>query len=137
MNIVILSGAGLSAESGIATFRDKDGLWENHAVEDVATLDGFTRNPALVHSFYNQRRGELLAVKPNAAHFALSKLEKAAGIELFHVTQNIDDLCERAGGTKVVHMHGELLKSSCLMCSEIFDARQDIGVYSACPPMRL
>ena len=133
MKIVVLSGAGLSAESGIETFRDQGGLWENHSVDDVATLDGFTKNPAFVHNFYNQRRKELMIAEPNVAHFALVELEKVQGIELFHVTQNIDDLCERGGSSEIIHMHGELLKSRCLLCAEIFECYDDIGIYSTCP----
>ena len=121
MKIVVLSGAGLSAESGIETFRDKDGLWENHPVDEVATMDGFTANPMLVHKFYNERRRQLQKVKPNAAHYALAELEGCPEVELFHVTQNIDDLCERAGCENVVHMHGELLKCRCLMCAQVVD----------------
>jgi NAD-dependent deacetylase len=132
MKIVVLSGAGLSAESGIETFREKDGLWNNYPVNEVATLEGFTDNPALVHGFYNERRRKLQTVKPNAAHYALAELENSPGIELFHVTQNIDDLCERAGSKKVVHMHGELLKCRCLMCSEVVCRDRDTNTELKC-----
>ncbi len=133
MNIVVLSGAGLSAESGIETFRDKDGLWANHPVDEVATMDGFTANPTLVHNFYNERRRQLKDVSPNAAHYALAELEKTPGIDLFHVTQNIDDLCERAGEKNVVHMHGELLKCRCLMCSTVVKWNGDTNIDLECP----
>ena len=133
MKIVVLSGAGLSAESGIETFRAKDGLWENHSVDAVATFEGFAADPNLVHKFYNDRRRQLKEVEPNAAHYALAKLEKMPGIELFHVTQNIDDLCERAGATRLVHMHGELLKCRCLTCSKVIKWECDAGIDAKCP----
>ena len=133
MKIVILSGAGLSAESGIETFRAKDGLWANHSVDDVATMAGFTANPTLVHNFYNARRRQLKTVKPNAAHYALAKLETMPDIELLHVTQNIDDLCERAGEQKLIHLHGELLKCRCLMCAEVIDWQRDASIDISCP----
>src|SRR5690606_1348666 len=107
--IVVLTGAGMSAESGIATFRDTDGLWENHRVEDVATPEGFRANPKMVLDFYNARRRELLKVKPNAGHFGLVELEKEYDISI--VTQNVDNLHEKAGSSHVIHLHGELMKS--------------------------
>ena len=107
--IVVLTGAGISAESGIRTFRDSDGLWENHRIEDVATPVGWRRNPALVLEFYNQRRAQLFDVKPNQGHLALVELEKYFDVHI--VTQNVDDLHERAGSSKVLHLHGELRKS--------------------------
>tara|TARA_R110002049_G_scaffold242128_5_gene415953 strand:- start:3979 stop:4674 length:696 start_codon:yes stop_codon:yes gene_type:complete len=110
-NIVILTGAGISAESGIKTFRDANGLWEGHNVMQVASPQGFTNNPALVLHFYNQRRKQLLTVKPNNAHLALTKLEKQYNVTI--ITQNIDDLHERAGSKSVIHLHGELLKARC------------------------
>lgn len=106
--IAILTGAGVSAESGISTFRDFDGLWEKYRIEDVATPEGFLRNPKLVTEFYNQRRKELLGTKPNAAHELIAKLEQ--GYDVTVITQNIDNLHERAGSTKVIHLHGELTK---------------------------
>lgn len=106
--LVISSGAGISAESGISTFRDADGLWENYPVMDVASADGFRRNPALVHQFYNDRRRQLLTVEPNAAHKALVDLEK--DYDVYIITQNVDDLHERAGSHNVLHLHGELMK---------------------------
>jgi NAD-dependent deacetylase len=108
-HIVILTGAGMSAESGIKTFRDADGLWEGHDVTKVATPEGFAANPELVLDFYNQRRRQLLVVKPNQAHYDLAELENQ--FEVTIITQNIDDLHERAGSTNVIHLHGELLKA--------------------------
>ena len=106
--LVILTGAGISAESGIKTFRDSDGLWEGHDVMEVASPEGYLKNPALVLEFYNQRRQQLLEVTPNKAHINLAKLERYFNVEI--ITQNIDDLHERAGSTKIIHLHGELLK---------------------------
>ena len=135
-NIVILTGAGISAESGIKTFRAADGLWENHRVEDVATPEAFLRNPLLVQNFYNQRRQQLLtpAIQPNAAHRALAKLEKAfpAG-KILLVTQNIDDLHERAGSRNLIHMHGELLKGRCQTSGGLVDLDHDLTVNLPCP----
>lgn len=107
--LVILTGAGMSAESGISTFRDSDGLWEKYRVEDVATPEGFAANPELVQNFYNQRRRELLKTTPNAGHTGLAALEEH--FEVFIITQNIDNLHERAGSTNIIHLHGELMKS--------------------------
>lgn len=106
--LVISTGAGISAESGIRTFRDADGLWENYPVMDVASADGFRRDPALVHQFYNERRHQLLAAEPNAAHRGLVELERL--FEVYVITQNVDDLHERAGSSHVLHLHGELMK---------------------------
>jgi NAD-dependent protein deacetylase/lipoamidase len=133
MKIVVLSGAGLSAESGIETFREENGLWANHCVDDVATMEGFTANPVLVHNFYNERRQQLNTVKPNAAHKALARLENNPEIELYHVTQNIDDLCERAGSKSVIHMHGELLKCRCLQCNKVVSWHKATDIDMACP----
>lgn len=108
MKIAVLTGAGVSAESGIKTFRDSDGLWEGHNVMEVASPEGFANNPAAVLEFYNQRRQQLLTVQPNAAHKALVDLEKKHEVTI--ITQNVDDLHERAGSTNVIHLHGELLK---------------------------
>lgn len=120
-NIVILTGAGISAESGLPTFRASDGLWEGHRVEDVATPEAFIRNPALVQTFYNERRAKLLSpeIKPNAAHMALAELEEKWLGNVLIVTQNIDDLHERAGSKNLLHMHGELLKMFCENCRVI------------------
>jgi len=108
-HIVVLTGAGMSAESGIKTFRDENGLWEGHDVMKVATLEGFSANPELVLDFYNQRRRQLLEVKPNQAHIDLATLENDYKVSI--ITQNVDDLHERAGSANVVHLHGELLKA--------------------------
>jgi NAD-dependent deacetylase len=108
-HLVILSGAGISAESGIPTFRDSDGLWENHSIEDVATPEGFARNPELVLRFYNERRSKLDSVIPNEGHEILAELEKHFQVTI--ITQNVDNLHERAGSTNVVHLHGELTKA--------------------------
>ncbi len=107
--IVVLSGAGISAESGIPTFRASDGLWENHRIEDVATPEAWERNPTLVQDFYNQRRKQALSVQPNAGHLALVKLEKKYDVTI--ITQNVDNLHEKAGSSTVIHLHGELFKS--------------------------
>jgi NAD-dependent deacetylase len=115
-NIVILTGAGVSAESGIATFRGPGGLWEGHRVEDVCTPQALERNPELVHRFYDLRRAALANVEPNAAHRALARLDAAWPGELLIVTQNVDDLHERAGAKRMLHMHGELLSALCADC---------------------
>lgn len=115
-NIVILTGAGISAESGVATFRGPDGLWEGHRVEDVATPEAFRRDPALVQAFYDARRAKLETVEPNAAHEALARLDAEWPGELLIVTQNVDDLHERGGAKRVLHMHGELRSAWCLGC---------------------
>ena len=107
-NLVVLTGAGISAESGIQTFRDSDGLWMNHKIEDVATPRGFAKNPELVLDFYNQRRKDVQKVKPNTAHIGLAELEEIYNVTI--VTQNIDDLHERGGSTNVIHLHGEIFK---------------------------
>jgi NAD-dependent deacetylase len=132
-NIVILTGAGVSAESGLATFRGPDGLWEGHRVEDVATPDAFHRDPALVHAFYDARRARLGSVEPNAAHQALARLDSEWPGELLLVTQNVDDLHERAGSTRLLHMHGELTSGWCLSCDERFAWAGPMGAEAACP----
>ena len=132
-NIVILTGAGISAESGLATFRGADGLWEGHHVEDVATPDAFRRDPSLVHAFYDARRAKLGTVKPNAAHAALACLDAEWPGELLLVTQNVDDLHERAGSKRLVHMHGELTKGWCLRCNERFGWAGSMGEGAECP----
>lgn len=106
--IVVLTGAGVSAESGVSTFRDSDGLWEQHKVEDVASIEGWYRNPSLVLEFYNARRAQLAQVRPNAAHYAIAELEKDYDVTV--ITQNVDNLHERAGSTRLIHLHGELTK---------------------------
>jgi NAD-dependent deacetylase len=132
--LVILTGAGISAESGIKTFRDSNGLWENHRIEDVATPEAFARNPKLVHEFYNLRRKQLLDqnLKPNAAHMALAKLEEAWEGDFLLVTQNVDNLHERAGSKKLLHMHGELQKIFCLHCDEKFPWTEDLSLEHTC-----
>ena len=114
--IVILTGAGISAESGIDTFRSAGGLWEQHRIEDVATPEGFARNPDLVLNFYDMRRAALADAEPNAAHMALARLEREFAGELLLVTQNVDDLHERGGSGRVLHMHGELKSALCSAC---------------------
>lgn len=134
--IVILTGAGISAESGIDTFRDAGGLWENHRVEDVATPEGFAENPELVHRFYNLRRAALKTVEPNAAHIALARLEaglKAQGGQLTIVTQNVDDLHERGGAKEVIHMHGILTSMLCGICEHRWEHRDDAAPDMVCP----
>ena len=133
-SIVVLTGAGISAESGIETFRAAKGLWANHHVDDVATLEGFARNPQLVYAFYNQRRRQLLTpeISPNAAHSALAKFEHEFGGEFLLVTQNVDNLHERAGSENLIHMHGELLKMSCLNSKLIFDVSEDFDYDTQC-----
>jgi NAD-dependent deacetylase len=136
--LVILTGAGISAESGIRTFRDHDGLWENHRIEDVATPEAFARNPHLVHQFYNQRRKQLTdpSIQPNAAHAALVQLEKEWEGDFLLVTQNVDNLHERAGSKKLLHMHGELQKIFCLHCDEKFIWSTDLSTEEPCPHCR-
>lgn len=132
-NIVILTGAGVSAESGLATFRGPDGLWEGHRVEDVCTPEAFIRDPALVHSFYDARRDKLGTAQPNAAHEALARLDAQWPGELLLVTQNVDDLHERAGSKRLLHMHGELTKAWCLRCNERFAWAGPMGQGAKCP----
>ena len=117
-NIVILTGAGISAESGLATFRGPDGLWEGHRVEDVCTPEALARDPGLVLDFYDQRRRALADVRPNPAHAALARLDREWSGGLLIVTQNVDDLHERAGAGRLIHMHGELLSALCQACGE-------------------
>ena len=132
-SIVILTGAGVSAESGLATFRGPDGLWEGHRVEDVATPEAFARDPALVHAFYDARRAKLGIVEPNAAHLALARLDAEWPGELLLVTQNVDDLHERAGSKRLIHMHGELVRGWCLRCNERFGWAGPMGEGAECP----
>ena len=134
-SIVVLTGAGISAESGIRTFRAADGLWEEHRVEDVATPEGFERDPELVQRFYNERRAQLLsdAIQPNKAHLALADLEQGFDGRFLLVTQNIDNLHERAGSQNVIHMHGELLKMRCSFSEQVFDITADITTDALCP----
>ena len=129
--IVILTGAGISKESGISTFRDSGGLWEQESIEDVATPGGFRRDPVKVYDFYNRRR-ELLKVKPNAAHAALVRLERNWPKPVLVVTQNVDDLHERAGSESLIHMHGELLKARCQKCGAVMNWEQDLSAKDEC-----
>lgn len=130
-SVVVMTGAGVSAESGVKTFRDAGGLWEGHSVTDVATPDAFRRNPELVLDFYNQRRRQLNEVQPNAAHKALVELEQAYNVTV--ITQNVDDLHERAGSSKVLHLHGELRKSrSTQYPNLIYDQLNDIVLGDCC-----
>lgn len=134
-SIVVLTGAGISAESGISTFRDANGLWENHRMEEVATPEAFQSDPALVHRFYNARRRQLLGdrVTPNRAHEALAAFEQGFTGDYLLVTQNVDNLHERAGSRNLVHMHGELLRMRCTESDLVFDITEDIEVDSLCP----
>lgn len=133
-SIVILTGAGISAESGLETFRGAGGLWCGHRVEDVATPEAFARNPALVHEFYNMRRNGLLdpKIQPNAAHKALARLEHEWKGDVLVVTQNIDDLHERGGTQNLIHMHGEVLKAFCHFCHHKTDCRNDLSTALTC-----
>jgi NAD-dependent deacetylase len=133
VRIVVLTGAGISAESGVPTFRDADGLWEGHRVEDVATPEAYDARPAMVHRFYDARRALLDTVEPNAAHLALGRLEKAVGDDLLVVTQNIDDLHERGGCTRVVHMHGQLRSALCRACGSRSPWVGELGDFPPCP----
>jgi NAD-dependent deacetylase len=130
-HIVVLTGAGMSAESGLKTFRDANGLWEGHEVMDVASPEGFAKNPELVLDFYNQRRRQLLQVKPNKAHLALANLEKDFKVSI--ITQNVDDLHERAGSKHVLHLHGELLKVRSMYDEfDVKDWTQDLVLGNLC-----
>lgn len=141
MKELVLTGAGISAESGIPTFRGADGLWEGHRFEEVATPEAFLRDPSLVQRFYNQRRRKLLSpeIQPNAAHRALAEFESKHADNFLLVTQNIDDLHRRAGSQKVLPMHGELLKARCVDTGELFDWRTDLETDTPHPkhPLRL
>ena len=132
-NIVILTGAGVSAESGVATFRGPDGLWEGHPVEDVATPEAFVRDPALVQKFYDERRAKLKTVEPNAAHQALARLDRTWAGELLLVTQNVDDLHDRAGSQRLLHMHGELNSAWCRACDAHFAFEGEMASGPVCP----
>ncbi|WP_424975089.1 NAD-dependent deacylase [Dinoroseobacter sp. S124A] len=131
--IVILSGAGLSAESGLGTFRDTDGLWTQYDLSEVATPEGFAADPAKVHGFCNARRANCLEALPNAAHHALAALQARAGLEVTLVTQNVDDLLERAGAHDVIHMHGQLTRALCAGCGHRWDAPRTMAPEDPCP----
>lgn len=134
MRVVVLTGAGISAESGIRTFRGSDGLWEGHHIEDVASPQGFTRDPDTVYRFYNDRRRQLVSpeIRPNAAHLALAALEEKLGDDFMLVTQNIDDLHKRAGSKRVLPMHGELRKARCTACLGLPDWDSDFDERTNC-----
>ncbi len=131
--VVILTGAGVSAESGLATFRDSDGLWEKHDPMEIATPEAFVRDPVLVYHFYNARRKQLQGAFPNDAHRALARLQRHFPGDVFLVTQNVDDLHERAGSDQVCHMHGELNRMLCQACSGTLRVREDYDGQSICP----
>ncbi len=141
MRVFVLTGAGVSAESGLGTFRNKDGsgVWARFDPSRLATPEAFARDPFEVHAFYNARRRNLIGATPNAAHLALARLEAgltARGDELTLVTQNIDDLHERAGSRRVIHMHGELLKARCVLCEAVSTRRDDMEIDSGCADCR-
>jgi len=131
--IVILTGAGISAESGLGTFRDEGGLWAQHRIEDVATPEGFARDPALVQEFYNMRRIQAAEARPNAAHAALAELQRTFPGEVVIVTQNVDDLHEKAGATGVLHMHGQLDQALCAACGHRWRAPMRMAKGEPCP----
>lgn len=131
--IVVLTGAGLSAESGVPTFRDRSGIWAQYDYREVATPEGFARNPARVHEFYNMRRRAHAAVKPNAAHAALARLEREFPGEVWIVTQNVDELQEQAGCRQLIHMHGEIYKALCAACGARRAWRDDLSEETVCP----
>jgi NAD-dependent deacetylase len=132
-SIVVLTGAGVSAESGVDTFRDPNGIWSKIDYHDVATPEGFERNPERVHDFYNQRRRGMASLQPNAAHFALARLEREFSGDFLLVTQNIDDLHERAGLQKLVHTHGELAKALCANCGSRHEWHEHLSTLVPCP----
>lgn len=132
MRLVVLTGAGVSAESGVSTFRDPDGVWARHDWRRVATPEAFAADPVRVHAFYDERRRNILKVRPNAAHEALAALGRALREDLLLVTQNVDDLHERAGSPHVLHMHGELLKARCGLCGETRAWRDDLSIEDVC-----
>ncbi|MCP5073936.1 MAG: NAD-dependent deacylase [Rhodobacteraceae bacterium] len=132
-NILILTGAGISAESGLGTFRDAGGLWEQYPLEQVATPEGFASDPALVHEFYNARRANCRAAEPNPAHLALARLEREFAGDVLVVTQNVDDLHERGGGTNVWHMHGRLAQAKCQVCNHTWPAPEKMNPTDPCP----
>lgn len=132
-HIAVLTGAGISAESGLATFRSSNGLWNNHKVEDVASVEGFQRNPALVHDFYNNLKTEIQQAKPNAAHLALTKLQEKYPTEINIITQNVDTLHEKAGNKNVYHIHGQINQAVCLNCGQVLETWGDVDTGTTCP----
>lgn len=136
-NIVILTGAGISAESGLATFRSSNGLWNNHPVEDVATVEGFQRNPAYVHAFYNELKQELVKAQPNPAHLALTRLQNEYPARISIVTQNVDTLHEKAGSRNIYHIHGQINQAVCQNCGQILETFGDVDTETVCPHCRV
>ena len=137
-NILILSGAGISAESGLSTFRAENGLWNHHKVEDVATVEGFARNPEYVHDFYNELKKELLKAKPNPAHLAITKLQNEYKHgNVYVVTQNVDTLHEKAGNKNVFHIHGQINQDVCLNCGNVIETWDDMSTEDICPNCRV
>lgn len=138
--VIVLTGAGVSAESGIKTFRESGGLWENYKIEDVATPEGFYANPELVYEFYNMRRRQAKLCEPNRGHLALAELEELLGHDLLLITQNVDNLHEKAGSRNILHMHGELFKARCFECGTVVDWEEDLNAEDKCEscngPMR-
>ena len=132
-SLVILTGAGISAESGLGTFRSKDGIWAKYDLAKVATPRAFAADPAMVHQFYNLRRKACLKAKPHAGHFALAKLQRAWAGAFHLITQNVDDLHERAGSTGVLHMHGELLRAKCQSCGHVWEGPRRMAASDTCP----
>lgn len=132
-NIVVLTGAGISAESGLATFRAANGLWNNHPVEEVATIEAFQRNPEYVHDFYNEMKPELYGAKPNPAHLALSKLQKEYPGKVSIITQNVDTLHEKAGSNGVLHIHGQINQAVCLNCGQVMESWGEVNTETVCP----
>lgn len=132
-NIVILTGAGISAESGLATFRSSNGLWNNHRVEDVASVEGFERNPDLVHDFYNGLKTEIQAAQPNAGHMAITRLQQNYPAAVSIITQNVDTLHEKAGSESVYHIHGQINQSVCLNCGRVLETWGDVDSQTQCP----
>lgn len=131
--IVILTGAGISAESGLGTFRDAGGIWSQYDLQEVATPEGFAKDPGKVHDFYNARRANAMAAKPNTAHAALARLERDWPGTVILITQNVDDLHERAGHRRVIHMHGELMEATCAICRAHWEAPQKMFAADPCP----
>ena len=131
--IAVLTGAGICAESGLATFRSSNGLWNNHKVEDVASIEGFERNPALVHDFYNDLKLEIQKAKPNAAHLAVTRLQREYPAEVNVITQNVDTLHEKAGCKNVYHIHGQINQAVCLNCGHILETWGDVDTETVCP----
>ncbi|WP_417600719.1 NAD-dependent deacylase [Pararhodobacter oceanensis] len=133
IRLVVLTGAGISAESGLGTFRDEGGLWSQYDLEEVATPEGFVRNPRLVHDFYNARRENCASAAPNAAHHALARLEAALPGQVVIVTQNVDDLHARAGSERVIQMHGALMRALCADCAHVWQAPAEMAPEDPCP----